>query len=459
MTGQLGVIDTEIVVVGGGPAGAICAMSLARIGRQVVLCEAAPFPRDHVGVCLSPGVLSQFKFLGFADLLECGRHRTLPIKIRWSSELFVDSPHEAFIVDRARLDGDLLALAAESGVRVLHPASVVDVSKNGQRWEIDARTSIGPTQLRSLFVVDARGRSSRGRHKPCGPPTIAVHGEWAGRSEEIVQLAAAEMSWSWSAPLASGRLLAVAFTTPRFFHRLEGSLEERYRHLLLEAGVLDTHSSLHSPPRVCDATPYLRDKATDALLRVGDADVALDPLSSSGIQAAVQSALCAAPVVNTLLSPGADAEAALGYWDRRRTERARSHERWSAQRYREAFALRRTEFWRTRAIHYVEDAPSHGEMPLLPRPEQAIALSSSATLIEAACLQGQFVVRKQCLTHPHLREPIAYVDGLFLAPMLRVLAEAQPAAHVIAAWSSLCSPGKGLALLGWLWQRQIAVAA
>jgi hypothetical protein len=281
----------------------------------------------------------------------------------------------------------------------------------------------------------------------------------AGRSEEIVELAAAEMSWSWSAPLASGRLLTVAFTTPRFFHRLEGSLEERYRHLLLEAGVLDTHSSLHSPPRVCDATPYLRDKATNALLRVGDADVALDPLSSSGIQAAVQSALCAAPVVNTLLSPGADTEAALEYWDRRRTERARSHERWSAQRYREAFALRRTEFWRTRAMHYVEDAPSHGEMPPLPRPEQAIALSSSATLIEAACLQGKFVVRKQCLTHPHLREPIAYVDGLFLAPMLRILAEAKPAAHVIAAWSSLCSPGKGLALLGWLWQRQIAVAA
>jgi hypothetical protein len=46
-------------------------------------------------------------------------------------------------------------------------------------------------------------------------------------------------------------------------------------------------------PFICDATPHVTDGETAGLLRVGDADVALDPLSSSGGQAAIQSALAA----------------------------------------------------------------------------------------------------------------------------------------------------------------------
>jgi hypothetical protein len=238
---------------------------------------------------------------------------------------------------------------------------------------------------------------------------------------------------------------------------MKGSLEERYCRLLEEAGILRGRSALKSGPQVCDATAYLRDDAGNGLLRVGDADIALDPLSSCGVQAAVQSGLCAAPVINTLLNSEADGEAALEYWAARRRGRVRSHGQWSSERYREASKGRRAEFWQTRALLNESVSLPHETTPL-PRPEQMLALSGQVSFVDAACLQGHLVVRRKCLFHPSLAEPIAYVDGILLEPMLRILAEAHPASQVIAAWTSVCPPARAMSLLAWLWRHRIAVA-
>ena len=47
---------SDIAVIGGGPAGAIVALALAQLDRKVILFEAAPFPRMHIGISLSAGV-------------------------------------------------------------------------------------------------------------------------------------------------------------------------------------------------------------------------------------------------------------------------------------------------------------------------------------------------------------------------------------------------------------------
>src|SRR4051812_49512186 len=55
----------DVSVVGGGPAGAAAAISLARAGRDVVLVDKARFPRDKCcGDGLTTGALRRFEALG-----------------------------------------------------------------------------------------------------------------------------------------------------------------------------------------------------------------------------------------------------------------------------------------------------------------------------------------------------------------------------------------------------------
>ncbi len=85
-------------------------------------------------------------------------------------------------------------------------------------------------------------------------------------------------------------------------------------------------------------------------------------------------------------------------------------------------------------------------------------LSDQVTFVEAPCLVDDLVVRERCLFHPNLDEPIAFVDGLALRPMIKAFAGKTTAAQVVTLWSSFYTPEKAVELLRWFWRHQIAVA-
>ncbi|KAJ3014847.1 hypothetical protein NUW54_g1197 [Trametes sanguinea] len=57
----------QILVIGGGPGGSYTAATLAREGFDVVLFEAAKFPRYHIGESLIPSVRHFLRFIGAED--------------------------------------------------------------------------------------------------------------------------------------------------------------------------------------------------------------------------------------------------------------------------------------------------------------------------------------------------------------------------------------------------------
>jgi hypothetical protein len=62
--------DAEVIVVGGGPAGAALALRLAEDGRDVLVLERSRFPRDKpCGDCLNPGAVAELRHLRLADAL------------------------------------------------------------------------------------------------------------------------------------------------------------------------------------------------------------------------------------------------------------------------------------------------------------------------------------------------------------------------------------------------------
>ncbi|TIC79940.1 geranylgeranyl reductase family protein [Nocardioides sp. GY 10127] len=131
--------ETDVLVVGAGPAGSAAAAWLARQGVQVVLADAATFPRDKTcGDGLTPRAVGELRLLGLEDWL---RGRTVNQGLRahgFGQVLHLPWPGGALpdwgsAVPRTELDDRLRQVAVESGATCVEDARAVDVRRDGSR--------------------------------------------------------------------------------------------------------------------------------------------------------------------------------------------------------------------------------------------------------------------------------------------------------------------------------------
>ena len=169
-------LDAEVIVVGGGPAGAATAWALARDGIDVLVLDRARFPRDKVcAEYLSPEASRILHDMGVLDEIE----RTNPahlagMRVRAPNGLIADgafaSEHgfrgfrdRGLAIRRTILDEIVLRGARAAGARVEEEVHVIDVHRNGApRVEgVIARDSTGrERKLRARYVVGADGLRS-----------------------------------------------------------------------------------------------------------------------------------------------------------------------------------------------------------------------------------------------------------------------------------------------------------
>jgi flavin-dependent dehydrogenase len=438
----------DICVIGAGPAGSTLAIRLAQFGYSVCVIERLIFPRSRVGESLSVGVWPQLELLGVDRTVAAAGFRPCRTSlVQWESDVPLRREFGALgglLVDRGRFDALLLDRARANGVHLMQPAAVRTWVCHDQRWHIKIESANGIRALVADFLVDASGRSAalRGHKQRTGPRTLALYGYWrGGRLPDDPQIEAALDAWYWGIPLPDSTYNAIVFVDAADFRaRRNASLEESYVALIGRSSLMVgcRGARLSGPVRAADATSYLDGNSIGPRsIKVGEAALALDPLSSSGVQKAINTSLTAAVVVNTLLRCPQQADAATRFYTRSLIEASDRHRSWAAEHYAVAAATRPGRFWQTRAADVATEpkrtAPLHDCGPPLSG-DCVITLSPEATLSPEPCIVGSLVAMKSALRHPGLERPVAFLGDWEVAALLEPLHRGMTIRGLMDAW-------------------------
>jgi hypothetical protein len=212
------------------------------------------------------------------------------------------------------------------------------------------------------------------------------------------------------------------------------------------------------PVDVRDATPRVgKDPIGPDFIQVGEAAVAIDPLSSQGIQTAVLSAVQGAAAVHTILTAGYDSEPALAFYRERAQATAARSRAAAARLYREQPI--QTPFWMQRASTAGDAAPAaRRQARTIPELPSRLSVARSLRIVEVPVLAGAFIRRARGLHHPGLEEPVVYLGGAALAPLVLDVTGPSTPDEIMQRWSTLMPAPAAWDIMNWMVEVGILVS-
>ena len=328
--------DADVAVIGAGPAGAVAAGLLARVGRRVLLLDPG-FAGIKPGDAL-PGAAG--RLLRTCDLpVPDGAHRPIGGNISvWGGpepiyrDFLAEPDGAGWRLDRRRFETGLIdaAVAAGAGFR---PEAVRGAEREGALWHVKLRTG---GSLTARWLIDATGRAAlvarklgARRHRDEDLVAVVAHArpDPAFTLERSV-IEAVPRGWWYAALQPGGAPVFMLHTTPAEAGRLLADPAE-WRAALAET----RHVSQAFPGPIFDGPPagfeacgaWLEPVHGDGWLACGDAALSFDPCAAQGIFSALWGGMAAAEAVRTALDgdPAGLAAYAAQLTDIRRTYRAR----------------------------------------------------------------------------------------------------------------------------------------
>ncbi|WP_166225083.1 flavin-dependent monooxygenase QhpG [Pseudomonas atagonensis] len=423
---------TAILILGAGPAGAAVALGLRRLGYPVTL--VSEWRRFAALEGVSQRVLEALRGTGLHQALA---DATLPSQrqVNWNAQAHAQNIE--FLLDRPTFDSGLRESLRVAGVDVIERRVLsVHSSVDGHRIALD-----GGQILTADFLVEARGRQAPASGKGLrGPETISLLNRWQG--EPGVTASAVESledGWAWMARRDDGQCYwqwtvdVASAGLPGKAQLLDHCRARRHASDFAQAffaGGQESELQLHARSSTAILAPQV---CGENWIRVGDAAMAVDPLSGNGIFQSLSSALQAPVVINTLL---------------RKPERAALAQRFHQQRVEQLF-LRFARIGRD----FYADEQRWCEQPFWqarrqwPDAQMAHAEADFAALRIARMpvLRDGFVDEAEVVVTADQPLGIWHVQGVEVAPVVRRLRD-EPADQVLAGLSE----EQGRVIRGWL---------
>jgi flavin-dependent dehydrogenase len=305
----------DVIVIGGGPGGAVAGMLLGRAGVRVLVVEKAKFPRFHIGESMLPRLFPLMEELGLAEQV-----RTLPHVDKYGAEFGIgDDPNTSrfsflegllpgaltFNVERAVLDEMLLDETRRSGAEVREETAVAKILRLAD-GDVCVVLDDG-TEVSASYLLDASGQATVvARHLGTRKPHRDKHLQkvaYFEHFENVRGLPGNEFGhpgifmcregWFWRIPI-NDRVTSVGLVMDAEIARTINRPANRMlawgigrcpvlRERMLEASGPATNKVIADFSYMC--RPY----AGEGHFLIGDAAAFMDPIFSTGVTLAMMS--------------------------------------------------------------------------------------------------------------------------------------------------------------------------
>ena len=303
----------DVIIAGGGPAGASAAIHLARGGVRVLLIEQKKFPRAKLcGEFISPECQTHFEKLGVAGAMISSGPALLDETVFYSSKghhvavpsKWFGGGRPAFGLSRAVMDDVLLRCAQDNGVVVHEGASITEPVMDGERVAgVRVKIDGGHHDYRAPITIDATGRArilSRKIHHAKGnnkrPSLVAFK---AHLKETRVAAGACEIYFY---PGGYGGLSTIEASTSNLCFIIAAESVKRCNsdpNVVLRECVMKNRRAAHTLETAEVCSEWLsaswerfgrqRPSPAPGLLAIGDSAAFIDPFTGSGMLMAFES--------------------------------------------------------------------------------------------------------------------------------------------------------------------------
>ena len=318
----------DVLVIGGGPAGATAGYILAKQNRRVIIVEKSVFPRFHIGESILPRAFPLIQELGLENAFSKIPH--VPkfgaefamgddfnsTRFTFDSGLFPGS--QTFNVERAVFDKMLLDEARAAGALVHENTAVRQINHLADG---DCQVTLDDGQtISSQFVFDASGHACVvGRHlktrKPVADANLHKVGYFehfknverrAGDEEGHPAIIMTSEGWFWLIAINS-ELTSIGFVCAPDLHK---TVNVAANHLLAWAiercPVVRQRTRRAIGPEenqvLADFSYTCKPYAGPGYFLLGDAACFLDPIFSTGVTLAMMSAKYASQAVLSIFN-------------------------------------------------------------------------------------------------------------------------------------------------------------